>query len=212
MNYFNNNYYGNRAPVHIGHHFSNWMSGAYYETFFEFAKAVCSKPEVKCVTYQELVQYMNETPSSKIQKFKNGLFAKLPRPKSSIADRTFDVDMKIVEQDGAFVVKTSGQDKDLLNSKIEILLAGSRIAAQKITSEDIQKFFKQGDTVTLRAVMLNSKGSEIQSATHDIKNFATADQSFTKESIEDLAAKGHLQGAHEFEQDKNEENMEHFGH
>lgn len=45
--YFNANYTGNRAPVHIGHHFSQWNGGAYWRAFQRFAKAVCGKLEVK---------------------------------------------------------------------------------------------------------------------------------------------------------------------
>lgn len=41
MNYFQQNYQENRAPVHIGHHFSAWNSGAYWNAMFRFAEAVC---------------------------------------------------------------------------------------------------------------------------------------------------------------------------
>lgn len=38
MKYFNDNYYGRRAPIHIGHHFSRWNGGAYWEAMQTFAK------------------------------------------------------------------------------------------------------------------------------------------------------------------------------
>ncbi|RYZ58970.1 MAG: hypothetical protein EOP08_15845, partial [Proteobacteria bacterium] len=46
MAYFDANYNGNRAPLHIGHHFSKWNGGAYWEAMQEFALAVCGKPNV----------------------------------------------------------------------------------------------------------------------------------------------------------------------
>jgi peptidoglycan/xylan/chitin deacetylase (PgdA/CDA1 family) len=58
MNYFANNYNGNRAPIHIGHHFSLWNGGAYWRALQRFAKNVCHRPEVKCGTYTELMEMM----------------------------------------------------------------------------------------------------------------------------------------------------------
>ncbi|MGB0843672.1 MAG: polysaccharide deacetylase family protein [Alphaproteobacteria bacterium] len=59
MSYFRNNYKGNRAPVHIGHHFSLWNKGAYWKAMKRFAREVCGKPDVRCTTYSELKQYMD---------------------------------------------------------------------------------------------------------------------------------------------------------
>lgn len=63
LNYFNNNYNGNRAPVFIGSHFSLWNDGVYWEAMKDFAKEVCTKPEVKCTTFSDLMQYLEETNS-----------------------------------------------------------------------------------------------------------------------------------------------------
>ncbi len=73
--YFNNNYYGNRAPLHIGHHFSKWNGGAYWEALKRFATSVCTLPEVKCVTYKELVNFV-ETHQADINSFESGDFDK----------------------------------------------------------------------------------------------------------------------------------------
>ncbi len=59
INYFNANYSGNRAPVYIGSHFSEWNDGAYWEAMKAFAKQVCVRPEVYCVSFRELMQYSN---------------------------------------------------------------------------------------------------------------------------------------------------------
>jgi len=58
MQYFNNNYNGDRGPVHIGHHFSLWNDGLYWEVMKDFARDVCGRDEVICGTYSELVEYM----------------------------------------------------------------------------------------------------------------------------------------------------------
>ncbi len=58
MKYFETNKNGNRAPIHIGHHFSKWNGGAYWEAMQEFAKKVCVQTNVKCVTYREFAAWL----------------------------------------------------------------------------------------------------------------------------------------------------------
>lgn len=60
LNYFNQNYEGNRAPVFIASHFSNWNDGVYWEVMKDFATTVCAEPEVFCVDYKELLDYLNK--------------------------------------------------------------------------------------------------------------------------------------------------------
>lgn len=57
--YFDKNYTGNHAPIVIGHHFSSWNDGVYWEAMKSFAEDVCGKPKVKCVTFREYVDYLN---------------------------------------------------------------------------------------------------------------------------------------------------------
>jgi len=84
MGYFRNNYYGNRAPIHIGHHFSKWNGGAYWKAMKQFADEVCDKekyPDVDCITYKELVDFMNDNVSN-IEDFQKAKFddGKKPKP------------------------------------------------------------------------------------------------------------------------------------
>lgn len=66
--YFTATYATTRAPIVIGQHFSKWNDGVYWEALKTFAKDECGKPLVKCVTFNELVSYLNA----------NGLPARLP--------------------------------------------------------------------------------------------------------------------------------------
>jgi peptidoglycan/xylan/chitin deacetylase (PgdA/CDA1 family) len=61
MAYFNFNYHGNRAPVHIGHHFSLWNGGAYWKAMQRFAAEVSKKEDVICGTYKDLLKFVSET-------------------------------------------------------------------------------------------------------------------------------------------------------
>jgi peptidoglycan/xylan/chitin deacetylase (PgdA/CDA1 family) len=77
--YFAGNYYGNRAPLQIGHHFSKWNGGAYWNAMQKFAKEVCGLPEVQCVTHKEVVSFLEKNESS-LRDFQAGAFPKLARP------------------------------------------------------------------------------------------------------------------------------------
>ena len=57
--YFDKNYSGSRAPVQIGHHFSTWNDSAYWDAMKDFAATECGKPDVKCVTFSELADWLD---------------------------------------------------------------------------------------------------------------------------------------------------------
>ncbi|MBL7546178.1 MAG: hypothetical protein JNL11_20325 [Bdellovibrionaceae bacterium] len=56
---FLKNYYGNRMPLSIGHHFSLWNKGIYWKALQRFVKDVCTQPEVECVSHRHLVEWLN---------------------------------------------------------------------------------------------------------------------------------------------------------
>ncbi len=76
LNYFKKNYNGNRAPIHIGHHFSAWNNGAYWNALFRFAETVCGQPEVQCITYSELADFMDMLTPAQIAAYQQGNFPK----------------------------------------------------------------------------------------------------------------------------------------
>lgn len=74
MQYFLTNYHGNRAPLQIGHHFSQMNGGAYWRAMKRFAREVCSKPEVKCVTYSRLADFMDKLSPETLAAYQAGKF------------------------------------------------------------------------------------------------------------------------------------------
>lgn len=58
VRYFDHNYTGSRAPIHIGHHFSLWKGGAYWRAMQSFALSVCPGRDVVCDTYATLAKNM----------------------------------------------------------------------------------------------------------------------------------------------------------
>ena len=76
---FNNNYYGNRAPVHIGHHFSQMNGGAYWRAMQRIAKYVKKQPNVICGTYKELLAFVQKNKAN-LNDYQAGNFDKPAAP------------------------------------------------------------------------------------------------------------------------------------
>ena len=74
LDYFKANYTGNRAPLHIGHHFFDYQSGAYREALLEFAQTVCGLPEVRCATYSTLANFLEQQDPQTLAAYRNGDF------------------------------------------------------------------------------------------------------------------------------------------
>ncbi len=49
---------GNRAPLVIGNHFNSWLGGGLNTGVEKFMDEVCGKPDTKCATYSEVIQWM----------------------------------------------------------------------------------------------------------------------------------------------------------
>lgn len=58
IKHFEQNYATTRAPIVFDNHFSTWNDGLYWEAMKGFAKNVCGRPYVRCSTFSELVDYM----------------------------------------------------------------------------------------------------------------------------------------------------------
>jgi hypothetical protein len=77
MGYFRLSYHGDRAPVNIGNHFARWNHGAYVTALTRFIDTVCRKPEVRCVTYSTLVDWLNAQPRRWLARDRAGRFPRL---------------------------------------------------------------------------------------------------------------------------------------
>ncbi|MBW5485314.1 hypothetical protein [Streptomyces bambusae] len=56
---FERAYRGNRAPLIIGNHFESWNGGTYMRAVEETIKTVCTQPEVRCVPFRELADWLD---------------------------------------------------------------------------------------------------------------------------------------------------------
>jgi peptidoglycan/xylan/chitin deacetylase (PgdA/CDA1 family) len=83
MDYFRASYAGNRAPLNIWHHFEAYQGGVYNEALKDFARLVCGLPEVKCATYSELADFMDQQTSETLAAYQSGDFPHAPEPTMS---------------------------------------------------------------------------------------------------------------------------------
>ena len=207
MAYFNSNYYGDRAPVSIGHHFSPWMSGAYFDAMMYIADTVCKKPEVKCVTYKELMKFMNDkTATGEVQAYRAGAFDRMPRPKALREEATLDIEAALVKTGDDVKVVLSGRDAAMKGLKTSLFLDNKALPMTTVSMEEIRKMVTPGANVQLGAVVTNRQGVEVQSATHTISNIGLTTETFSAETLEKSFQRGDLPGAHEGS------NAEDFGH
>ena len=51
-------FHGNRAPLVLGNHFNDWNNNAYRDALGHFVLETCGRPETQCVTYSELIAWM----------------------------------------------------------------------------------------------------------------------------------------------------------
>ncbi|WP_413944187.1 hypothetical protein [Bdellovibrio sp. HCB-162] len=195
--YFNTNYYGNRAPIHIGHHFSSWMSGAYLEVFYEFANEVCSKPEVKCGTYADLLKFVEGKSSSEIAALQAGNFAKLPRPKAATMARHWDLDIKMVSADDSMKFQLVGKDAQRAGLKKMISIDGVTTELKGDLSLDaVRAIAQKGEDALVRIAVKDRLDKEVATATYQIEKVGTSEEVIGKDNIEEKWLEGHLAGAH----------------
>ena len=86
LEYFKTNYAGNRAPLHIGHHFFDYNGGAYKEALKIFAKLVCGLPEVRCATYAALADFMDGQSAEVLAAYRKGDFPRVAQPTIRVAE------------------------------------------------------------------------------------------------------------------------------
>ncbi|MCS0639270.1 hypothetical protein NX801_27255 [Streptomyces sp. LP05-1] len=56
---FDRAYQGNRAPLIIGNHFESWNGGTYMRAIEETIATVCGKPDVRCVSFRQLADWLD---------------------------------------------------------------------------------------------------------------------------------------------------------
>lgn len=199
MKYFNDNYYGKRAPIHIGHHFSRWNGGAYWEAMQDFARSVCGQEEVQCVTYAEYTKWLESIDADTYNAYRKTQFDRLKAPTAVLAasKNIYDVDVKLSAQGNNLEVQTLSQSPQTLKDlNAAISVNGQLYNVKKIDLNKLREKLPQGSKVEISAHVFNRKGIEVDRATHFIEELGTDVESISSEPWEARALMGDLPEAH----------------
>jgi hypothetical protein len=201
--WFQRNYYGNRAPINIGHHFSMWNGGAYFESLKKFASAVCGLPEVKCVTYTEYVKWLDSLNAQTLIDFRKGLFPKLSKPLDMVEipepiNTTVALGLrKAGVKSTVFVRPNVPQMKDLQELKSQISLdGGEKIDKPELTLKDIRHRVAGRNKAQITTYLYDRQGIEIARATHILRDIQSNRPQLSSDIEKGRAMKGDLPEAH----------------
>ncbi|AUG77395.1 hypothetical protein CFP65_2569 [Kitasatospora sp. MMS16-BH015] len=75
---FDRAYTTNRAPFFVGNHFEQWNGGIYMDAVEETIKAIAGKPEVRLVSFRQLVEWLEVQDESTLRKLRTLGVGKAP--------------------------------------------------------------------------------------------------------------------------------------
>jgi hypothetical protein len=65
-------FHGNRAPLVLGNHFNDWDRNAYRDALANFVTETCGRPETQCITYSDLVAWLEAQRPSVLRSLTTG--------------------------------------------------------------------------------------------------------------------------------------------
>ncbi|MFJ5260966.1 hypothetical protein ACIQAC_10955 [Streptomyces sp. NPDC088387] len=76
---FRRAYDGNRAPLIIGNHFESWNGGTYMRAVQEVVEEVCTKSDVRCVSFRQLADWLDAQDPKALAKLKSLKVGQAPK-------------------------------------------------------------------------------------------------------------------------------------
>ncbi|MFJ4686258.1 hypothetical protein ACIQNG_25895 [Streptomyces sp. NPDC091377] len=76
---FDRAYDGNRAPLIIGNHFESWNGGTYMRAIEEVVEQVCTKSEVRCVSFRQLADWLDAQDPKTLEKLRTLKVGEAPK-------------------------------------------------------------------------------------------------------------------------------------
>jgi hypothetical protein len=67
-------YHGNRAPLSFANHFETWQDWAYDKALARVVVQACGLPEVRCVSFRELADWLEAQPAARLKRYELGRF------------------------------------------------------------------------------------------------------------------------------------------
>lgn len=200
LNYFNNNYYGHRAPVYLGHHFALYNGGAYWDALQDFTKTVCGRPEVKCISYKQYEAWIDTLSEETLKTYRAGNFDVMPRPKQLAYQPapSLNVDLQVLKNGENLEIIPSGADYSEELMKLVVKINGKIVPRELLSLPILRQHYPVGTQLEISASLIKKNNLEVQRATHLLKDLGTAREQFVQEPLEARLLLGDLPEAHEW--------------
>jgi hypothetical protein len=206
--YFKVNYFGNRGPLHIGHHFSKWNKGAYWSAMKKFTKFVCGKPDVKCVTYKEYTEWLEDmerrSPET-LAAYRAGNFRKL-RDDNTIKNIATPVlaEVRLEESSEGLSAIAEPQAVDRMaamgwRTQLSVNFEPVQANGSSMSREALISKIGVGKSALVRAAIVNRNGEEVNWETRRLEKIGT-DEEYLTMPLEDRAVQGESIEAHSIEE------------
>lgn len=200
VNYFNGNYYGNRAPIHIGHHFSRWNGGAYWMAMQNFARSVCGLKEVRCVTYAEYADWLDARPAKELEALRAGRFEPLKKPKEPLiaTEGSFVADADLHREKIGYRAEAVAADGVVKSRGLvpRLSVNGRLLAAASLSREELSRLAPAGEDAKIGVQLFDRDGREVLMKTYLLKNVGTPGEVLGAQPLPDRALQGDLPEAH----------------
>jgi hypothetical protein len=76
---FERAYNGNRAPLVIGNHFESWNGGTYMRALDQVIEGVCTRSEVRCVSFRQLADWLDAQDPATLEKLRGLKVGEAPK-------------------------------------------------------------------------------------------------------------------------------------
>jgi hypothetical protein len=76
---FERAYNGNRAPLVIGNHFESWNGGTYMRALDQVIESVCTRSEVRCVSFRQLADWLDAQDPATLEKLRGLKVGEAPK-------------------------------------------------------------------------------------------------------------------------------------
>jgi hypothetical protein len=73
-NAFRTSYLGGRAPLSLGQHFETWNDWAYDHALARVLLTACRLPEVRCVSFDQLADFLDALTPAQLARYRSGRF------------------------------------------------------------------------------------------------------------------------------------------
>jgi len=199
LKYFQENYNGSRAPVQIGHHFSKWNGGAYWEAMKEFTASVCGMPEVKCVTFKDYVAWLGTLSKEQLASYRAGQFAKPAEPIKLTENTQVRPVQVAVAQKGENILTARALTANIENLKglrAQMSVNGKVMGSNQLDLNQIRKAMPAGSEAYVMAQIFARDGIEVARSTQKIRDLGLSTERLDKEALELRVQLGDMPEAH----------------